>query len=77
MVFGRQFMTSQILLARHKKQVKVRTPSKKALAAKAKRKAALKSRKDVFEKEKMTLADAIRVLRVSFSRLSQSRLLIV
>ena len=41
---------------------KVATPSKKMLAAKARRKA--KSKKGVYDNEKMNLLDAISVLRV-------------
>lgn len=41
---------------------KVATPSKKMLAAKARRKA--KGKKSVYDSEKMNLADAISVLRV-------------
>ncbi|KAL0951797.1 hypothetical protein HGRIS_008464 [Hohenbuehelia grisea] len=58
---ARLFATSQALLARHK-QVKIRTPSKKTLAAKA-RKRALKAKKNVYDTEKMSLADAVAVLR--------------
>ncbi|CAL1694262.1 unnamed protein product [Somion occarium] len=48
-----------ILLARQTK--KVATPSKKMLAAKARRKS--KTKKSIYDSEKMTLADAVSVLR--------------
>ncbi|KAF7436332.1 mitochondrial 54S ribosomal protein mrpl1 [Pleurotus ostreatus] len=57
----RGFQTSQSVLARHK-QPKIRVPSKKTLAAKAKRRAA-KARKNIYDSEKMPLLDAIAVLR--------------
>lgn len=57
----RQFHSAQVLLARQVK--KLATPTKKQLAAKA-RKKALKARKNIYDSEKMTLADAIAVLRV-------------
>jgi hypothetical protein len=61
---GRQFTTtSQALAARHK-QPKIRVPSKKALAAKSRRKAAVASKLDE-QAEKLSLMDAISVLRVS------------
>ncbi len=59
----RGFQTSQAVLARHKVP-KIRVPSKKTLAAKAKRRAA-KARKNIYVSEKMPLLDAIAVLRVS------------
>ncbi|KAG6842381.1 hypothetical protein C0991_007511 [Blastosporella zonata] len=58
----RQFATTQILLGKHQKQSKIRIPSKKAAAAKAKRKAALTA-KNLDRSEFLTLADAISVLR--------------
>jgi hypothetical protein len=60
----RQFTTSQVLLASRHKQPKIRVPSKKALAAKARRKAAIASKLDE-QTEKISLMDAIAVLRVS------------
>jgi hypothetical protein len=58
----RQFATCQTLLARQtKSQVKI--PSKKALAAKARKKAS-KAQKNIYDSERMTLLDAIAVLRV-------------
>jgi len=57
---GRQFSIGQVLFARQVK--KAPTPTKKALAAKA-RKKALKARKNIYDSEKMTLTDAIHVLR--------------
>ena len=59
-VLPRQFHSATILMARQTK--KIATPSKKQLAAKA-RKKAMKARKSIFDSEKMTLADAIAVLR--------------
>ncbi|KAI0081132.1 ribosomal protein L1 [Panus rudis PR-1116 ss-1] len=56
----RLFHGGQVLLARQAK--KVAAPSKKMLAAKARRKAA-KAKKSVYDSEKMTLEDAISVLR--------------
>jgi len=56
----RLFNTTAILLAR--KEKKLPTPTKKQLAAKARRKA-LKARKNIYDSEKMSLADAIAVLR--------------
>ncbi|KAG6813992.1 hypothetical protein H0H92_004485 [Tricholoma furcatifolium] len=58
----RQFTTTQVLLAKRQKQPKIRIPSKKAAAAKAKRKAALAEKK-IDRSEHLTLADAITVLR--------------
>ncbi|KAK7686630.1 hypothetical protein QCA50_010230 [Cerrena zonata] len=55
----RSFHSSEIVMARQVK--KVATPSKKMLAAKARRKA--KGKKSVYDSEKMNLADAISVLR--------------
>jgi large subunit ribosomal protein L1 len=60
---NRQFTTSQALLARHRK-AKIRVPSKKALAAKAKKRAA-KARQAIDVSEHLPLTDAIAVLRVS------------
>jgi len=57
---SRQFHSSQIALARRER--KVAAPTKKQLAAKA-RKKALKTRKSIYDSEKMTLEDAISVLR--------------
>ncbi|KZT72932.1 ribosomal protein L1 [Daedalea quercina L-15889] len=57
----RQFHGSQVVLARRDKQ-KVVALTKSQLAAKA-RKKALKSRKNFYAGEKMTLEDAINVLR--------------
>ena len=59
----RLFSTSNVLLVR---KVKPRpAPTKAKLAAKE-RKKALKARKNIYEHEKMTLANAIDVLRVSY-----------
>jgi len=60
--FSRQFTTSQVNLAARLKQPKIRVPSKKALAAKARRKAAIASKLDA-QAEKLSLPDAISVLR--------------
>jgi len=60
--FPRHFTSSQVQLGRQTKKLQVRIPSKKTLLAKA-RKRALKARKNVYDIEKMTLADAIDVLR--------------
>ncbi|KAF7969856.1 hypothetical protein HWV62_25862 [Athelia sp. TMB] len=60
-VVGRQFSSTPVALARQKTQ-KINIPSKKALAAKARRRAA-KAPKGIYDKEKMTLNDAIAVLR--------------
>ncbi|KAH7922863.1 ribosomal protein L1 [Leucogyrophana mollusca] len=57
---ARQFSTSPVALARQVNKIPVL--SKKALAAKAKKRA-LKARKNIYEHEKMTLTDAIAVLR--------------
>ncbi|KAI0931450.1 hypothetical protein AcW1_001151 [Taiwanofungus camphoratus] len=57
---SRQFHCSQIVFARREK--KVAAPSKKQLAAKA-RKKGLKARKSIYDSEKMTLEDAVAVLR--------------
>lgn len=62
----RQFHGSQVVLARKKEQ-KVVPPTKAQLAAKA-RKKALKAKKNVYAGEKMTLEDAINVLRVRRAR---------
>lgn len=59
---ARQFSTSMVLLARMKKP-KEKVLTKKALAAKARKRLA-KIPKSVYEKEKMTLSEAIAVLRV-------------
>jgi hypothetical protein len=59
----RTFTTTQPTLGRHEKKSTIRVPSKKAAAAKAKRKAALAAAEDA-KAEKLTLADAIAVLRV-------------
>lgn len=55
------------MLARHEKAVAIRVPSKKSLAAKAKRKAATAAKADE-QLEKLSLADAIAVLRVGHSK---------
>lgn len=55
-------------MARQKVQ-KINIPSKKALAAKARRRAS-KAPKGIYDKEKMTLNDAIAVLRVRLLLLS-------
>ncbi|KAG6874416.1 hypothetical protein C0995_015152 [Termitomyces sp. Mi166 len=61
-LFQRQFTTTQILLAKRQKQPKIRIPSKKAAAAKARRKAALAAKK-IDRSEFLSFADAISVLR--------------
>ncbi|KAH7915707.1 ribosomal protein L1 [Hygrophoropsis aurantiaca] len=58
--FARQFSTSPVALARQVKKIPVL--SKRAIAAKAKRRA-LKARRHIYEHEKMPLMDAIAVLR--------------
>ncbi|KAG6883794.1 hypothetical protein C0993_003697 [Termitomyces sp. T159_Od127] len=60
--FQRQFTTTQILLAKRQKQPKIRVPSKKAAAAKARRKAVLAAKK-IDRSEFLSFADAIAVLR--------------
>jgi large subunit ribosomal protein L1 len=60
---SRQFSTSLIALARQHKS-KINVPSKKALAAKAKRRAA-KAPKHIYHREQMPLTDAIAILRVA------------
>ena len=57
----RQFHYTPAVLAR--KEKKVPTPTKKQLAVKE-RKRAKKAKKSIYDNEKMTLADAINVLRV-------------
>ncbi|KAH9949374.1 ribosomal protein L1 [Amylocystis lapponica] len=57
---SRQFHGSHTVLAR--KEKKIAAPTKKQMAAKA-RKKALKVRKSVYDREKMTLSDAVNVLR--------------
>ena len=59
---SRQFSTSPVMLARQHKS-KINVPSKKVLAAKAKRRAA-KVPKHIYHKEQMPLTDAVAVLRV-------------
>jgi hypothetical protein len=59
---SRQFSTSHIALARQRRN-KINIPSKKALAAKAKRKAG-KAPKHIYHKEQMPLTDAVTILRV-------------
>ncbi|KAJ8509164.1 hypothetical protein ONZ45_g8635 [Pleurotus djamor] len=59
--FNRAFSTTSNVLARHR-QPKIRVPSKKTLAAKARKRAA-KARKNIYDSEKMNLLDAIAVLR--------------
>ncbi|KAG6846059.1 hypothetical protein H0H87_006423 [Tephrocybe sp. NHM501043] len=58
----RQFTTTPILLAKRQKQPKIRIPSKKAAAAKARRKAAIAS-KNLDRSEFLSVVDAISVLR--------------
>ncbi|KAF8079066.1 ribosomal protein L1-like protein [Lyophyllum atratum] len=60
--FQRQFTTTQILSAKRQKQSKIRVPSKKAAAAKARRKGAIAA-KAIDRSEFLTLSDAIAVLR--------------
>lgn len=60
-LLARQFNTTSILYARGER--KIPTPTKKQLAAKA-RKRALKVRKHIYESEKMPFQDAIAVLQV-------------
>lgn len=60
-MLARQFSNSHVLQARH--FVKKKPLSKGQLAAIARRKA-IKKGKSIFDAEKMTLADAIHVLRV-------------
>lgn len=64
---SRQFMTTSRALAARHKQPKIRIPSKKALAAKARRRAAAASKFDE-QAEKLSLMEAISVLRVSNNR---------
>jgi len=63
----RQFNTTASLHISRTKEPKIRTPSKKALAAKARRKAAIAKKEDQ-RLLKLSLLDAIAVLRVSYSR---------
>ncbi|KZT08625.1 ribosomal protein L1 [Laetiporus sulphureus 93-53] len=58
---SRQFHSTRLVLARQK-QKKIPTLSKKQLAAKARRRA-FKGKKSMYDNEKMTLEDAIAVLR--------------
>jgi len=60
-LLARQFNTTSVLFARKEKKIPI--PTKKQLAAKA-RKKALKVRKHVYDPEKMLLQDAVAVLRV-------------
>lgn len=62
-VLARQFSHSHALQARHFVKKK---PLSKGQLANIARKKALKKGKSIFDAEKMTLADAIHVLRVSF-----------
>ncbi len=64
MQFG-AFSTSQPILGKRDKRPTIRVPSKKAAAAKARRKAAITAAEDA-KAEKLTLADAVSVLRVCF-----------
>ncbi|KAF9654156.1 ribosomal protein L1 [Thelephora ganbajun] len=59
-LLARQFNTTSVLFARREKTIP--TPTKKQLAAKARRKA-LKVRKHIYDSEKIPLHDAIAVLR--------------
>lgn len=61
-LLARQFNTTSVLFARGEK--KIPTPTKKQLAAKA-RKKALKVRKHIYDSEKMAFQEAIAVLQVS------------
>ncbi|KAJ7755071.1 ribosomal protein L1-like protein [Mycena maculata] len=61
-VFSRQFTTTPAVLARKGQVQKIRIPSKKAMAAKAKRRAAKEARL-VDHSDDMTLESAIAVLR--------------
>ncbi|KAF9451373.1 ribosomal protein L1 [Macrolepiota fuliginosa MF-IS2] len=58
----RAFSTTQSSLGKHDKKSTIRIPSKKAAAAKARRKAAVIAAEDA-KAEKLTLSDAISVLR--------------
>lgn len=60
-LLARQFNTTSALFARREK--KIPTPTKKQLAAKA-RKKALKVRRHIYDSEKLPLQDAVAVLRV-------------
>jgi hypothetical protein len=60
----RQFNTSRTLQFRRDNKTTIRVPSKKALAAKARRKAALAAKEEQ-ALLKLPLVDAIAVLRVS------------
>jgi len=67
-VQAHQFTTSSALQISRKKNVStIRVPSKKAQAAKTRRKAALAAKEDE-RNLKLTLEDAIAVLRVSSKR---------
>lgn len=59
----RAFSASQPILGKRDRRPTIRVPSKKAAAAKARRKAAIVAAEDA-KAEKLTLADAIAVLRV-------------
>lgn len=52
------------MLVRANKNKAIKIPSKKAMAAKLRRKA-MKAPKHIYDKEKMPLTDAVAVLRVS------------
>lgn len=60
-LLARQFNTTSVLFARGER--KIPTPTKKQLAAKA-RKKALKVRKHIYDSEKMPFQDAVAVLKV-------------
>jgi hypothetical protein len=65
LTFHRSFTTTNVVLGGKKLSLnKIRVPTKKMQAVKAARKA-LKAPKNVYAEEKMTLEDAIAVLRVS------------
>lgn len=57
----RHFNSSPVALAR--KEKKIPTPTKKQMAAKARRRAA-KAPKSIYDAEKVTLVEAIAILRV-------------
>jgi large subunit ribosomal protein L1 len=66
LALNRQFSTTPAVLARKGQTQKVKTPSKKAMAAKARRRA-IKEAKSIDHSDDMPLEEAIAVLRVSLS----------
>lgn len=74
LLLARPFNTTSVLCARGER--KIPTPTKKQLAAKA-RKKALKVRKHIYDSEKMPFQDAIAVLQVRACVLDGARLMLM